>query len=148
MTFLLHQLRRVLPSKQWQRYISEETGRKERIKIVLNDEDLVEKFVKGSGPGGQAVNKRVNCVDLRHIPTGIRVQCQQSRSLQDNRGIARKLLKEKLDDLYNGEMSKGAQKAAKINKQKARKARRAKKKYGTKDEPGADTTAAPSESGA
>lgn len=45
-----------------------------RKKIVLNDEDLIETFVKGSGPGGQCINKRSSCVDLRHIPTGLRVQ--------------------------------------------------------------------------
>ena len=45
-----------------------------RKKIILNDEDLIETFVKGSGPGGQCINKRSSCVDLRHIPTGIRVQ--------------------------------------------------------------------------
>jgi protein subunit release factor B len=45
-----------------------------RIKIVLKDEELIETFVKGSGPGGQCINKRSSCVDLRHIPTGIRVQ--------------------------------------------------------------------------
>ncbi|KAI8979276.1 RF-1 domain-containing protein [Mycotypha africana] len=101
----------------------------QRQKIVLKDEDLIETFVKGSGPGGQCINKRSTCVDLRHIPTGIRVQCQQSRSLADNRGIARKLLREKLDELINGDMSKKAKKAAKIAKQKARRARRAKQKY-------------------
>ncbi|ORX58870.1 hypothetical protein DM01DRAFT_1333488 [Hesseltinella vesiculosa] len=102
----------------------------ERKKIVLQAEDLVETFVKGSGPGGQCINKRSSCVDLRHIPTGIRVQCQQTRSLQENRGIARKLLKEKLDDLVNGAQSKNNKKAAKIAKQKARRAKRAKEKYG------------------
>ncbi|KAI9473581.1 MAG: RF-1 domain-containing protein [Benjaminiella poitrasii] len=105
----------------------------ERKKIILNDEDLIETFVKGSGPGGQCINKRSTCVDLRHIPTGIRVQCQQSRSLADNRGIARKLLREKLDELINGSASKSAQKAAKIAKQKARRARRAKEKYSNKE---------------
>ncbi|KAI8393961.1 RF-1 domain-containing protein [Radiomyces spectabilis] len=101
-----------------------------RQKIILQDEDLIETFVKGSGPGGQCINKRVSCVDLRHIPTGLRVQCQQTRSLQENRGIARKLLREKLDDLINGDQSKNAKKAAKVAKQKARRARRAKQKYG------------------
>lgn len=104
-----------------------------RQKIVLKDEDLVETFVKGSGPGGQCINKRSSCVDLRHIPTGIRVQCQQSRSLADNRGIARKLLREKLDELVNGALSKNGQKAAKIAKQKAKRAKRAKEKYGSKE---------------
>ncbi|KAI9299299.1 RF-1 domain-containing protein [Cunninghamella echinulata] len=107
---------------------------KERQKIILNDDDLIETFVKGSGPGGQCINKRSSCVDLRHIPTGIRVQCQQTRSLEQNRGIARKLLREKLDDLVNGQLSKNAKKASKIAKQKARKARRAKQKYGSKED--------------
>ncbi|CAO3609689.1 unnamed protein product [Cunninghamella echinulata] len=107
---------------------------KEKQKIILNDDDLIETFVKGSGPGGQCINKRSSCVDLRHIPTGIRVQCQQTRSLEQNRGIARKLLREKLDDLLNGQLSKNAKKASKIAKQKARKARRAKQKYGSKEE--------------
>ncbi|KAI8986013.1 hypothetical protein BDB01DRAFT_787349 [Pilobolus umbonatus] len=63
------------------------------------------------------------------------MQCQQSRSLADNRGIARKLLREKLDELENGSLSKNGQKAAKIAKQKARRSRRAKEKYGHKDTP-------------
>jgi protein subunit release factor B len=46
----------------------------QRQKIMLNDDDLIETFVRGSGPGGQCINKRSNCVDLRHIPTGLRVQ--------------------------------------------------------------------------
>ena len=37
----------------------------------INEEELEERFVKGSGPGGQAVNKTNNCVILHHKPTGI-----------------------------------------------------------------------------
>ena len=37
---------------------------------VIKEEDIEEQFVKGSGPGGQNVNKRVNCVVLCHTPTG------------------------------------------------------------------------------
>ena len=37
---------------------------------VINEEDLKEDFVRGSGPGGQAVAKTNNCVLLRHIPSG------------------------------------------------------------------------------
>ena len=36
----------------------------------LNEDELEEKFVQGSGPGGQNVNKLSNCVMLKHIPTG------------------------------------------------------------------------------
>ncbi|CDS13738.1 hypothetical protein LRAMOSA05912 [Lichtheimia ramosa] len=128
-TLLLTRTRPFL-SRPLQRWMSTEPVKKERQKIVLEDQDLVEKFIKGSGPGGQAINKRVSCVELKHIPTGIIVQCQQTRSLEQNRGIARKLLKDKLDTFINGDLSKSAKRAAKIQKSKARKARRAKKKYG------------------
>jgi hypothetical protein len=37
----------------------------------LNEGDLEEMFVRGSGPGGQAVNRTANCVVLKHLPTGI-----------------------------------------------------------------------------
>ncbi|GAB5590894.1 hypothetical protein Unana1_05794 [Umbelopsis nana] len=108
-----------------------DAGTTQRQKIVLNEDDLIETFVRGSGPGGQCINKRSNCVDLRHIPTGIRVQCQQTRSLAQNRGIARKILLSKLDDQVNGNLSKNAVKAKKIAKAKKRQMKRAKEKYGT-----------------
>jgi protein subunit release factor B len=38
----------------------------------IKEDDLDEQFVKGSGPGGQAVNKTNNCVLLLHKPTGRR----------------------------------------------------------------------------
>lgn len=37
---------------------------------ALNEQDLEEKQVKGSGPGGQKVNKTSSCIVLKHIPTG------------------------------------------------------------------------------
>ena len=39
--------------------------------VHLNEDDMEEKFIKGSGPGGQKVNKSSNCVQLMHKPTGI-----------------------------------------------------------------------------
>jgi len=72
---------------------------------VLNEDDLEEKFVRGSGPGGQAVNKTSNCVMLRHVPTGIIVKCHASRSMNENRKEARRLLVSKLDLHLNGENS-------------------------------------------
>jgi hypothetical protein len=44
------------------------------IKIDLKEEDLRETFVKGSGNGGQAINKTNSNVELVHLPTGIRLQ--------------------------------------------------------------------------
>jgi len=40
----------------------------------LANEELEERFVRGSGPGGQSVNKTSNCVVLKHIPTGVVVK--------------------------------------------------------------------------
>lgn len=71
----------------------------------LDERDLVEHFVSGSGPGGQNVNKAVNCCNLKHIPTGINIKVHHTRSLETNRQIARELLINKLDNLYNGENS-------------------------------------------
>ena len=52
--------------------------------------------IVGSGPGGQSINKTNNNVQLLHKPTGIQVKCQETRSLQQNRKIARKILLEKV----------------------------------------------------
>lgn len=50
-------------------------GKKDLLDLhVLNEDDLEEQFVRGSGPGGQATNKTSNCVVLRHIPSGIVVK--------------------------------------------------------------------------
>ncbi|KAJ1654814.1 hypothetical protein IWQ61_005324 [Dispira simplex] len=99
------------------------------VKVVLNEAQLDEKFIKGSGNGGQKINKTSNCVQLKHHPTGIIVECQDTRSLQQNRKLARKRLLAKLDDFYNGSQSKNAHKIDKLRKKKQRKKQKAKKKY-------------------
>ncbi len=94
----------------------------------LIEEELEEKFVKGAGNGGQKVNKTSNRVVLTHLPTKIRVECQDTRSLQQNRKIARKRLQLKVDEHLNGENSRKGIKAsvavAKKAKNKARNQRR------------------------
>lgn len=75
----------------------------------INETDLDERFVRGSGPGGQSVNRTANNVVLKHIPTGIVVKCHKSRSLEANRVEARKILAAKLDNEINGEDSVEAQ---------------------------------------
>ena len=54
---------------------------------MLKEEDLEEKFVRGSGNGGQKVNKTSNCVFIKHKPTGMTVKCHQTRSLSQNRKV-------------------------------------------------------------
>jgi protein subunit release factor B len=50
--------------------------------------DVEEKFVRGSGPGGQKINKTSSTVWLRHRPTGIEVRVQRERSQTTNRELA------------------------------------------------------------
>lgn len=47
--------------------------------------DVEERFIRGSGPGGQKINKTSSTVWLRHRPTGIEVRCQAERSQAANR---------------------------------------------------------------
>lgn len=71
----------------------------------LDENDLKEQHVRGSGPGGQATNKTSNAVVLKHKPTGLVVKCHETRSLLQNSKIAREIMLTKLDDLINGKDS-------------------------------------------
>ena len=66
------------------------TERLERMKIFA--EDLEERFVLGSGSGGQKINKTSSCVYLKHLPSGFEVTCQETRSRDKNRLLARERL--------------------------------------------------------
>ncbi|KAJ3814848.1 RF-1 domain-containing protein [Lentinula aff. lateritia] len=97
----------------------------------LKEEDIEESFVRGSGPGGQSVNKTENNVQLLHKPTGIRVACQETRSLFTNRMLARRFLQSKcqqLDALENPGLSKEELKRAKQRERERRRRKKAKKK--------------------
>ncbi|KAI0637393.1 RF-1 domain-containing protein [Trametes polyzona] len=111
------------------RYYSQlKKAHKERVVPELREDDLEESFVRGSGPGGQSVNKTENNVQLLHKPTGIRVACQETRSLKQNRKIARKILLDKLDALYNPGLSKQELLKAKQLERERRRRKKAKKK--------------------
>ncbi len=66
-------------------------------RLGIAREDLEETFMRGSGHGGQKVNKTSSTVRLKHLPTGIEVKCQEERSRAQNRAIARALLCDKLE---------------------------------------------------
>ncbi|GAB0088094.1 probable peptide chain release factor C12orf65 homolog, mitochondrial [Sergentomyia squamirostris] len=93
----------------------------------LREDDLEETFVRGSGPGGQAVNKTSNCVVLRHKPTKIIVKCHIHRSLSQNRKEAREILTGKLDNFINGELSIENQRKM-LEKQKSKESDRRRRK--------------------
>jgi protein subunit release factor B len=65
--------------------------------MELRESDLEEIFARSSGPGGQNVNKVSTAVTLRHLPSGLSVTAQDSRSQATNRKLARERLREALE---------------------------------------------------
>jgi protein subunit release factor B len=109
--------------------LEKEQALRERMqKLGIRDEDLVEKFVRSGGHGGQNVNKVATCVYLKHIPSGIEVKCQKERSQALNRFWARRVLADKLENQILGEQSAEQQRIEKIRRQKRKRSKRAKEK--------------------
>ncbi|RUR06819.1 peptide chain release factor-like protein [Legionella sp. km772] len=96
--------------------------------LGINEDDLGEKFIVGSGKGGQKLHKTASTVYLKHLPSGLEIKCQDSRSQEDNRYFARMRLCEKVHSLIKDEKTKTQQKIAKLKRQKKRRSRRAQQK--------------------
>ena len=79
--------------------MSEDTLADRMRKLEISESDLREIFARSSGPGGQNVNKVSTAVTLRHLPTGISVTVQDSRSQAVNRRLARKRLLEAIESV-------------------------------------------------
>lgn len=94
----------------------------------IEEADLVERFVLGSGSGGQKLNKTSSCVYLKHVPSGVEIKCQRTRSRELNRYYARRELCEKLETRRLGAASQRQQAIEKIRRQKRRRSRRAKQR--------------------
>jgi protein subunit release factor B len=92
--------------------------------LGIKESDLEESFILGSGSGGQKINKTASCVQLRHTPSGLDVKCQQSRSREMNRFLARRDLCDKLEERVLGAASRKRQEIEKIRRQKRRRSRR------------------------
>jgi protein subunit release factor B len=88
--------------------------------------DVEEKFIRGSGPGGQKINKTSSTVWLRHRPTGIEIRCQAERSQAANRERAWLDLCERLEA-----RQRATRDAAQQQREKSRRQTR-QKSYGQK----------------
>lgn len=93
--------------------------RMESLGII--EDDLVEKFVLGTGCGGQKINKTHSCVFLRHEPSGIQVKCQEGRSRAANRYQARVLLCDRFEYGIEQEERKEREAVTKIRRRNRRR---------------------------
>ena len=89
--------------------------------LEIDDADLEETFTRSSGPGGQNVNKVSTAVTLRHLPTGVSVTVQDSRSQAVNRKLARQRL---LDAIESARQESRAAEIAEREKVRRRKSPR------------------------
>ncbi len=111
--------------------VSEEKNRRlaeQMAALGIFEKDIVEKFIRSSGHGGQNLNKTASCVYLRHVPTGIEIKCMEDRSQSVNRFLARRELVERISRLSGRPVERDARKERAL-KQKLRRKRRSRIKY-------------------
>lgn len=94
--------------------------------LGIVEADLLEKFIRGSGAGGQKINKTSNCVFLKHLPTGVCIKCQMDRSREMNRFLARRELCDQLESIAQGTATAKTQAIEKLRRQKRPRSRNSK----------------------
>ncbi|YCM44382.1 peptide chain release factor-like protein [Verrucomicrobiaceae bacterium 227] len=93
--------------------------------LGIYEDDLIEKFIRGTGSGGQKVNKTSSCVFLQHPASHQEVKVQRERSREMNRFLAREELCERLEEIQQAKKSARKQAREKVRRQKRRPSIRA-----------------------
>lgn len=88
--------------------------------------DVEERFIRGSGPGGQKINKTSSTVCVKHRPTGVEVRCQRERSQVANRQTAWEELCGKLEERLRAAEKQRQQAVAKVRRSNRKRSPRQK----------------------
>jgi peptide chain release factor len=113
----------VITKKKWDRL------RAKMASLSILEADIVEKTISGSGKGGQKVNKSQQSIYLVYKPLDIAIKCQDDRSLELNRYLARQRLCDKMEVHLIGKEASCLKKIDALRKKKANRKRTSKKKY-------------------
>jgi protein subunit release factor B len=92
------------------------------------ESELEEIFARSGGPGGQNVNKVSTAVTLRHLPSGLRVTVQDSRSQARNRKLARERLLDAIERRRQDERAVELSRREKIRRQRSPRPRALKRR--------------------
>lgn len=98
-------------------------------RLAIPDHEIKHVFVLGGGSGGQVINKTSSAAQLTHLPTGIVVKSQATRSRSQNYKIARRILADKVDEKLNGEKSRVEVKREVVGKKKKSADKKKRRKY-------------------
>jgi len=101
-------------------------SRIERLNISLADID--EQFIRGSGHGGQKINKTSNAVQLRYAKLALVIKCQRERKRSLNRFLALREMVDRIEMIISPETSARLRETDKIRRKKANSCRRARLK--------------------
>ena len=107
------------------------TGRsiEQRMRALgITDAQLEEIFARSGGPGGQNVNKVSTAVTLRHLPSGVSVTVQDSRSQVFNRKLARERLLDAIERRREKERAAEIARREKLRRQRSPRPRALKKR--------------------